>query len=218
LSQPAVARRLAWLWLVLVACASAGGLGLTDRALAWVEGRYGAEARGRVEQLRDLVRDSGGQREAVLLERVNRFFNAVPYRTDAELWQEADYWATPVEMLGVRGGDCEDYAIAKYFTLRELGVAAEKLRITYVKALSLDDAHMVLAYYPEPDAEPLILDNLSEHIRPAGERSDLVPVYSFNGESLWLAISRARGERVGGADRIRLWNNLRRKMALERGE
>jgi predicted transglutaminase-like cysteine proteinase len=205
------------LCLVGLLAAHAGGLALGERALAWVEQRYGAEARARVEGLRDLLRDSAGELEAVRLERVNRFFNTVTYRTDRELWAQEDYWATPLEMLGVQGGDCEDYAIGKYFALRELGVAAEKLRITYVKSLQLDEAHMVLAYYPEPDAEPFILDNLSPRIQPAGERRDLVPVYSFNGEDLWLAVSRSRGEKVGSADRIRLWQDLQQKMARDAG-
>jgi predicted transglutaminase-like cysteine proteinase len=149
------------------------------------------------------------------LAQVNDFFNGVPYNSDSNLWQQEDYWATPIEMLGIEGADCEDYAIAKYFTLRELGVPAERLRITYVKALSLNQAHMVLAYYPSPDAEPMILDNLTDRISLAGERDDLVPVYGFNGESLWLAVSRSRGEKVGQADRIKHWNELREKLAME---
>ena len=149
------------------------------------------------------------------LEQVNTFFNAIPYDTDWDLWDKEDYWATPMEMLGIDGADCEDYAIAKYFTLRELGVAAQRLRITYVKAVDLNQAHMVLAYYPTPSAEPLILDNLQTTIRSAGQRDDLVPVYSFNGEDLWLAKSRHRGVKVGGSGRIKLWNNLRQKMASE---
>jgi len=180
--------------------------------------RYGQPARERVEALRELLRESGGYEEAEQLARVNRFFNAVPYATDMQTWRQEDYWATPVEMLGVHAADCEDYAIAKYFALRELGVPAEKLRITYVKALTLDQAHMVLAYYPTPEGEPLVLDNLSERIAPAGAREDLVPVYSFNGEDLWLAVSRSRGEKVGSADRIKLWNRLRQKMAREAGQ
>ncbi len=57
---------------------------------------------------------------------------------------------------------------------------------------------------PAADAEPLILDNLTERIQPAGERTDLVPVYSFNGADLWLAVNRVEGKKVGDADRISL--------------
>ena len=211
-----------WLWAGVLALALSGamaeGLVLTEEVFEWAQRRYGDEARRRVEGLRDLVRGQGHAAEREKLARVNDFFNAIPYGTDMDLWGEEDYWATPVEMLGIRGADCEDYAIAKYFALREMGVQAERLRITYVKAITLNQAHMVLAYYPQPEAEPVILDNLSEEIQPAGERSDLVPVYSFNGENLWLAISRSRGEKVGGADRIKLWNKLRSKMERERSK
>jgi predicted transglutaminase-like cysteine proteinase len=208
-------RRWAWLGLLLASAVMAEGLGLTDEVLQLVQSRYGLEARGRVQALQQLVAEQRHANEADKLAAVNDFFNQVPYDTDQALWQQEDYWATPVEMLGMHGADCEDYAIAKYFTLLELGVPAERLRITYVKALTLNQAHMVLAYYEDPAGEPVILDNINPHIRPAGKRLDLVPVYSFNGDNLWLAVNRSRGKKVGGSERISLWNELRRKMAEE---
>lgn len=206
-------RRWSWLGLVLMSAVMAEGLGLTDEVLQLVQSRYGLEARSRVQALQQLVAQHRDASDAAKLAAVNDFFNRVPYGTDQALWQQEDYWATPVEMLGIDGADCEDYAIAKYFTLLELGVPAERLRITYVKALTLNQAHMVLAYYEEPAGEPVILDNINKRIRPAGKRLDLVPVYSFNGDNLWLAVNRSRGKKVGGSDRISLWNELRRKMA-----
>lgn len=208
---------VAWLLCCLISVALAESLGLSANLLAWVEREYGMDGRARVAQLQRLVK---GQREAPArdqLEQVNRFFNAVPYESDQELWGAEDYWATPVEMLGSQGADCEDYAIAKYFTLRELGMPADQLRITYVKSLTLNQAHMVLAYYASPRGEPVILDNLTDDIQAASKREDLLPVYSFNGENLWLAVTRSRGTKIGGANRIKLWNHLRDKMAKERG-
>ena len=111
-------------------------------------------------------------------------------------------------MLASNGGDCEDFSIAKYFTLRELGIPAEKLRLTYVKALKLDQAHMVLTYYSTPDAVPLVLDNLINEIRSATEREDLLPVYSFNGDGLWLAKSRGMEQRVGRSERLSRWQEV----------
>ncbi|XZG68750.1 transglutaminase-like cysteine peptidase [Chitinibacteraceae bacterium HSL-7] len=148
------------------------------------------------------------------LTEVNRFFNQITFVSDPKHWNRTDYWATPVEMLGSAGGDCEDFAIGKYFSLIRLGVPVDKLRITYVKALNwnpIDQAHMVLAYYPEPTAEPLILDNLIPDIKPASQRTDLIPVYSFNGQGLWLAKERGSG-RVGSSDRIGLWRDLTARM------
>lgn len=67
--------------------------------------------------------------------RVNQFFNSrIRFVDDMTVLGQEDYWATPVEALRKKGaGDCEDYALAKYFTLRELGVPASQLRITYYK-------------------------------------------------------------------------------------
>ncbi len=120
-----------------------------------------------------------------------------------------------MEALGKGKADCEDYSIAKYFTLRELGVPDDKLRIMYVKALELNEAHMVLTYYPDPGAVPLVLDNLNRRILSASKRADLAPVYSFNGEGLWLAKNLGKGKRLGSSGRINRWEDLKERMAKE---
>lgn len=115
-----------------------------------VEAKWGANAAKRLQALRNLVEQNQDMDEQDKLKLVNDFFNLVPYYTDMEHWGVEDYWATPFEKLTTFGGDCEDYSIAKYFTLRELGVDDGKMRITYVKALDWDQAHMVLTYAPNP--------------------------------------------------------------------
>jgi len=203
--------------LILFFCSGivlAESLGLSDAVIEWVGKKYGAEAKVRTEQWRNLLQmDIKDEKEKLNL--VNLFFNKIPYLSDLENWQKKDYWATPVEALGVNAADCEDYAIAKYFTLTELGVPSEKLRITYVKAVELQVAHMVLSYYEEPDAIPLILDNLRDDIVIATKRRDLVPVYSFNADSIWTAVKQGSGQKLGSASRIKLWQELRDKMAEE---
>ncbi|WP_310736626.1 MULTISPECIES: transglutaminase-like cysteine peptidase [unclassified Pseudoalteromonas] len=123
---------------------------------------------------------------------VNNFFaRNLRYRTDIELWQQNDYWATPLETLGKGLGDCEDYAIAKYISLRVLGIEDDKLRLIYVKAQiggpnsKQTQAHMVLGYFVTPNAQPLILDSLITKVLPAAKRTDLSPVFSFNSQGLW---------------------------------
>lgn len=150
--------------------------------------------------------------EALTLRKSNEFMNQVPYISDFALWGQEDYWATPVEMLSAFGGDCEDYSIAKYLSLKELGIPIERLRITYVKAKSVGESHMVLAYYPRPDADPLILDNLVKEVKPASQRPDLEPVYSFNDDDIWLPSGLTR---KGGASQVRLWRELLEKLARE---
>lgn len=182
--------------------------------LRHVEKQYGLSARKRLLAWQDLMRTRDND-IMKMLNKVNYFFNAIPFVSDAVHWGVEDYWATPVEFLASDGGDCEDFAIAKYFTLRALGVAEKQLTLTYVKALRLGQTHLVLAYYPSPDAEPFILDNLSDTIEPSSRRTDLLPVYSFNASGLWMAKQRGKGEMVGEGRRIRPWRELLDRMTKE---
>lgn len=174
---------------------------------------YGEAALLRVVQWQTLMKTARNLPESEKLRQVNDFFNQhLDFVDDRQLWGQSDYWATPIEFLAKGAGDCEDYSIAKYFTLLELGVADEKMRITYVKALALNQAHMVLTYYTSPREVPVVLDNLVTSIELATQRSDLQPVYSFNGSGLWKAKAQGLGQRVGGADRLNRWGELTQRM------
>ncbi|MFD2230945.1 transglutaminase-like cysteine peptidase [Alkalimarinus sediminis] len=154
---------------------------LDEAYLTDIEKTYGAAARERIERWQTMTTLNDKLHIERKLSLVNEFFNKTDFKSDMSHWGQEDYWASPVELLSTNAGDCEDYSIAKYFTLMAMGVPVEHLRITYVKAVRLNQAHMVLAYYEEPNKEPLILDNMTDEILPASERTDLVPVYSFNG-------------------------------------
>ncbi|WP_240348011.1 transglutaminase-like cysteine peptidase [Methylomonas sp. EFPC1] len=193
--------------------ALAAGLLIDQSLLDRVEKKYGAAAKQRFVDWQSLIENGKSWPDAEKLERVNNFFNGnVEFVDDIILWQKTDYWAAPTEFLAKGAGDCEDYSIAKYFTLVEMGVDESKLRITYVKALALNQAHMVLTYFDSPRAVPLVLDNLKPSIVPATQRSDLQPVYSFNGTGLWLAKSKGSGQHVGGSDRLSMWTELKLRM------
>lgn len=189
---------------------------LDKHILEQVTEKFGQKASARLLYWQEIVESAKNKTPKEQLDITNAFFNKVRFLSDLDHWQKEDYWATPLELLATNGGDCEDYSIAKYFTLRELGIPDEQLKITYVKAIQLNQAHMVLAYYPEPGAEPLILDNLIDEILPASERTDLVPVYSFNGEGLWLSkLSSQEGKRIGNADKLESWHeNMTRHYRL----
>ena len=210
------------LLLLLVLVANAGpepSLSLSaedERQLAPRMGDfYGPEGEQRFYAWRSLIREQRGKPEASRLEAVNRFFNQqLSFRDDSRVWQQIDYWATPVEALVKGAGDCEDYALGKYFSLRQLGVPAEKLRITYVKALRYNQAHMVLTYYATPSAIPLVLDNLISEIRPASQRKDLLPVYAFNAEGLYLP-GAPGGKRASDSKKLSRWQDLLKKMNSE---
>ncbi|MNF56380.1 hypothetical protein D3C84_378640 [compost metagenome] len=185
--------------------------------LQTAEKRYGTlgPAKGRIEAWNQMLQSESADPEREQLNAVNRFFNQqLSFQDDTRVWRQTDYWATPVESLVKGAGDCEDYALAKYFSLRQLGVPSEKLRITYVKALTQNQAHMVLTYYASPTADPLVLDNLIGEIRPASQRKDLLPVYAFNAEGLYMPGANG-GKRSGDSKRLSRWQDVLQKMQVE---
>lgn len=165
-------------------------------------GKYGSTAVANATALQQVMASVAGRDDTAKLKAVNDFYNQrLAYMEDIANWSQLDYWASPLESLGKGAGDCEDYAIGKYFTLTSLGVPHARLRMVYVRASIAGApngfvAHMVLAYYPTPEAEPLVLDNLQPGIHLAGERPDLSPVFSFNAEGLWQGVGsiRANGD------------------------
>jgi predicted transglutaminase-like cysteine proteinase len=166
-----------------------------------------------------LLNEARSASETDKLKRINDFFNRrIQFSDDPTIWNAPDYWATPLETIGKGAGDCEDFAIIKYFSLKELGVAKEKLRLTYVKAKiggassNVSQAHMVLTYYASTDAEPLVLDNLLNDIRPASRRPDLTPVFSFNSDGIFTG---AAAQPTGPVDKLSRWKDLISKMKAE---
>lgn len=196
----------------------AHGIDLGQDLLEYVQREYGNAARQRLTDWDNLIEQHRGATETEQVVAVNHFFNKREFVGDIDHWGLKDYWATPVEFLATDAGDCEEFANAKYMTLRAMGVPEKRLRITYVDAIHLEQAHMVLAWYPEPNAEPLILDNLVNHIQPASRRTDLKPVYSFNGTDLWLSRDERSDRRVGSADEVQQWRHLRDRMLSITGD
>ena len=160
---------------------------ITDEILDNLRSDYSSQAYNRGKALNKLLSNLETQNLQTKLKEVNRFFNQFQYREDIDQWGKKDYWATPEEFIGTQRGDCEDFVIAKYFSLRKLGVPDEKLYLTYVKALDKNIAHMVLSYFETPSSIPLVLDNYNPRILRANKRKDLLPVYSFNANSLFLS-------------------------------
>jgi predicted transglutaminase-like cysteine proteinase len=220
--RPFVGKPAFWKPLFLVIF----GMGLAfadvdlDRMLSLAGQRYGNAGTTAVTAWRELLDQTAQKPEAVKLQRVNDFFNRrTRFGEDIEIWGKTDYWATPLETLGRGEGDCEDFAIAKYVTLKLLGVPSGKMRLTYVKARiggpssTLVQAHMVLSYYPAPDAEPLVLDNLISDIRPASLRTDLITIFGFNTEGLWVGGVTPRV--ASGSQRLSKWQSLLVRMREE---
>lgn len=202
----------------LAAAQGMGELGFTTRVSERLVEQYSQrfrnpQARARLEAWKRFATERKGRnlRELDQLAAVNTFLNRVPFIDDEKHWNAPDYWATPAETIASNGADCEDFSIAKYFLLKELGVPVSRMRLVYVKSLRLNQAHMVLAWYATPGADPLVLDNLEDSVRPASQRTDLVPVYSFNDEEVWVEV---RG-RIGSPRQIRNWSALLERLEQE---
>ncbi len=175
--------------------------------------KYGLFAYRRLKAWQALVDNNQHKPERLKLDLVNRFFDQITFMSDMKVWHKPDYWATPFQFIVKDAGDCEDYVIAKYFTLIALNVPQKKLYLTYVKSLRLRQAHMVLTYFKTPHSSPLVLDNLTDRILKATKRKDLIPIYSFNGGGLWLAKERGKGKAVsGGYTQLKQWTQLLKKL------
>ena len=138
-------------------------------ARAWSdeEGCWSALGRGcNLAELQVLIDGLRGAAVPRQLHEVNRAVNRAPYREDAPNWGVLDHWAAPRELLA-RGGDCEDYAIAKYLALRGLGFPAGDLRLLILYDEQRRRAHAVLAV--SRDGRELVLDNLHGAILPLSE-------------------------------------------------
>jgi predicted transglutaminase-like cysteine proteinase len=216
-------------WLAILVCSAGfwvasvalGGADF-DRLLASITQRWGSAAGPKFNGWRALIAGVGGLPDSERLKRTNDFFNRqIQFGEDIVIWSQEDYWATPMETLGRGAGDCEDFVIAKYYTLKEMGVGGDKLRLIYVRAktgssvAAPTQAHMVLGYYAQPDAEPLVLDNLVGEIRPASRRPDLVPVFSFNSQGVFTGTAGKDGAPAGGVGRLSRWEDLLKRARLE---
>lgn len=211
---PGAGALLLGLWLTYAVTLAAPDL---DKTQALALQRYGAGAAETIVAWRRLIEESRVLSNNDKLNKVNTFFNRrILFKTDMEVYKQEDYWATPLEFMGNGAGDCEDFVIAKYMTLQMLGIGNEHLRLIYVRykvGSTAPIAHMVLGYYPKPNEEPLILDNLISSVRPASMRTDLTPVFSFNSEGLWVG-----GATASAADptaRLSQWRNVLVRMREE---
>jgi predicted transglutaminase-like cysteine proteinase len=181
---------------------------------------YSNEGIARLTEWQKTLTNSASLDDLQKLERINLFFNQhIHFSDDQSIWQRSDYWATPLETMGQGRGDCEDFTIAKYLSLLSLDVAANKLRLIYVKARiggkesHVFQAHMVLGYYSTPNAIPYILDNLLPSIESASQRPDLQPIYSFNIEGLWVGNEYQKA--VDPTSRLSRWRDVLARMQKE---
>lgn len=144
----------------------------------------GARDACRLADWQDFVSSLGSEPENQKILAVHRYVNSARFIPDARNWERPDYWAIPKELFG-RGGDCEDYVIAKYLSLRRLGIPTHRLRIVVVYDASRREDHAVLAV--ESGEETLVLDNHYRRVRTwETVREDYKPYYSLNEDAVWI--------------------------------
>ncbi|CAB9493006.1 transglutaminase-like cysteine peptidase [Alteromonas macleodii] len=183
-----------------------------------VKNNFGADKALHVSALETKLHDLENKAVKEQLIGVNAFFDEhIQYATDDIVFKQKDYWATPSELFGHSRGDCEDYAIAKYVALLHLGIDSSKLRLIYVKAKigrsRVTQAHMVLGYYDSPSSDPLVLDSLVSNVLPGSQRTDLIPVFSFNDSGIWQPGKTAQVS--SSTSRLSRWRDVIERMKQE---
>ena len=133
-------------------------------------------------QWRSFIEGARGKPPGQQLVEVNSFLNTRRYITDPVNWGVKDYWETPSEFF-TRDGDCEDYAITKYLTLRDLGFPVDQLRVVVVKDLNLKISHAVLVVFL--DGKTFLLDNQVRKVVETKKVRHYKPIYSLNEEAWW---------------------------------
>ncbi|HIP20991.1 MAG TPA: hypothetical protein EYG70_07695 [Sulfurimonas sp.] len=165
---------------------------ITDKIKQEAKVKYGIRAQNRFKDIESSLLDKlHNASEMKKLNFVNTWVNATRYKSDKSLYGVNDYWATLYEFIGKNAGDCEDYTIAKYYILKELGVDPRRMKFTYVVYKNRSGkkiSHMVLSYLkvlkPKSREDILILDNNNRLILPATKRSDIVKVVKMiNGDT-----------------------------------
>jgi predicted transglutaminase-like cysteine proteinase len=136
-----------------------------------------------LQEWRQLLKDIAALEPQAQMEAVNTFMNRAPYVTDPVNYGVPDYWATPLQFLS-KDGDCEDYAIAKFESLRQLGFPNEQMRIVVVDDLNLRVPHAILVVYMGGRA--YVLDNQISRVVPAEIINHYKPIYSINQQAWWL--------------------------------
>ncbi len=146
------------------------------------------------------------------IKAVNTYFNNnYDVTDDLSLWEQEDHWATPEEFEAKGAGDCEDFAIAKYFKLVAQNVPKDLLVLSYV-TLNGNQAHMVLLYHELADDTWFVLDNYNPVILPVSKRFDMDFIYSFNESGVWLPSQKVVGKKVGEASSLSKWQDILSKV------
>lgn len=204
-------------WLPVWAHASMVSFHFGERLMQQMQTQFGADAVQRLLDWKAFMASERGLPEQALVQDVNEYVNRQAFVSDQAHWGQNDYWATPFEFFASNGGDCEDFAIAKYYTLISLGVDESQLRLMYVKTASDAQAHMVLTYRSQwsDEGEALVLDNLESRVESLRARTDLSPVYGFNRSGFWLTQQNGQPRLAGRGQDVVMWHEVDSRLQAE---
>jgi predicted transglutaminase-like cysteine proteinase len=160
-----------------------------------IEKEFGVEAGKRMRHVYNLIRSNQDKPVREKLELVNITLNLFPWLSDKDLWNEDDYWATPLETLAKFGGDCEDMAIGKFVVLRLMGIPKKNLYFGYVTIKQSNQPHMVLLWLNDDRTETLVLDHLDKELKSGKDRKDLQAIYLFDADQKIILLNDEDGER-----------------------
>ncbi len=147
---------------------------------------------------------------------INNYFNQFKNISDLTLWGTKEYWATPKELLSQNGGDCEDFAVAKYYFLKKAGVREKSLRLAYVIAyiketMSIEN-HLVLLYYNKSTDQEYVLDNINKSIEPVLQRKDLSYQFAFNQLKVWTLNKKIKDYQIKRSRIFKSWQGVLNRM------
>lgn len=167
----------------------------SENVFTQIEKEYGIEAGKRIRYVYDLIQTNQQKPVREKLEIVNTALNLFPWLSDKELWNEDDYWATPLETLARFGGDCEDMVIGKFVMLRLMGIPKKNLYLGYANIRQSGQAHMVLVWLNDDRTESLVLDQLDKELKSGKDRKDLQAIYLFDADQKVILLNDDNGER-----------------------
>ncbi len=135
-----------------------------------------------LQRWQDFLETLQGMGTMQKIREVNRYMNEAPYIRDPINWGVADYWESPREFF-LKNGDCEDYAIMKFLSLRRLGFSNSQMRVVVLKDQHLRVHHSVLAVYV--GGQIYILDNQIKQVVKQERIKHYKPIYSINETNWW---------------------------------
>jgi len=159
------------------------------------------------------IRDLSEFKKIVL---INNYFNKFSNISDLKLWGHKEYWATPDELIKKNGGDCEDFAVAKYYYLTQIGINEGKLRLAYVKAynrkISTIENHLVLLYYNISNQQEYVLDSIDRLVKPVSHRKDLSYQFAFNKNNVWPLNKSINAFQIRRSGIFQSWKGVLKRM------